>query len=238
MKRLLLFLYSLIISACYVFADYSSHGRPWDADDNYDSSRGLWFVLFIIAIGIIVFLGAVAKNTWDNHKDSIKDGLGIVAFLGVGILLFLGGKTCSEQQPKDNGNPVNANRYNPSSPVNNPQPQPQPRQPQPHTEFYYEQCSYCNAKGYVQCSHCNGTGVIPIRCSYCGGSGKVERELMTGFSIQDMCPACQGRGNELKDCAYCSPRFISDFQCTVNGYQNCTHCNGTGQIQRSRTVYY
>lgn len=159
-----------------------------------------------------------------------------MAFFGVSILLFIGGKACSEKHPKGNGNAVNVHQYNQSSPVNNPRPQ--PRQQQPHTEYYYEQCSYCNAKGYVQCSHCNGAGVIPVRCLYCGGSGMVERELMTGFSIQDMCLACQGRGNELEDCAYCSPRFISDFQCTVNGYHNCTRCNGIGQIQRSRTVYY
>lgn len=236
MKRFALSLASFALSVGYAFADYSSRGRPWDADDNYDSSRGIWVVLFIIVVGVVVFIGAAAKHTWDNHKDSIKDGLGTVAFFGVCILLFLGGKACSEQHPKDNGNAVNVHQNNQSSPVNNPRPQ--PRQQQPHTEYYYEQCSYCDAKGYVQCSHCNGAGVIPVRCSYCGGSGKVERELMTGFSVQDMCPACQGRGNEFEDCAYCSPRFISDFQCTVNGYINCSHCNGNGQIQRSRTVYY
>lgn len=158
--------------------------------------------------------------------------------LAVAYFCSLGAKPVLSTPPKDNGNAVNVNQYHQSSPVNNPKPLPRQHQPQPHTEYYYEQCSYCNAKGYVQCSHCNGAGVIPIRCSYCGGSGKVERELMTGFSVQDMCPACQGRGNELKDCAYCSPRFISDFQCTVNGYTNCSHFNGIGQIQRSRTVYY
>ena len=236
MKRIIITCFTLILWALHVFADISDHGRPWDADDNYDSSRGLWFVLFIIVIGIVVFIGAAAKHAWDNYKNSIKDGLGIVAFFGGCILLFLGGKACSEQHPHDNGNAINVHQQYNSTPQT-PSKSQQPQQ-QPHTEYYYETCTYCNAKGYVRCSHCNGAGVIPIRCLYCKGTGKVERELMTGFYIEDMCPACQGRGNELTDCEYCSPRFIPYFQCTVNGYTNCPQCNGTGQVQRSRIVYY
>lgn len=236
MKRLLVFLYSFLVSVSLAFADYSDHGRPWDADENYDSSHGIWFALLILGIGVIVFVGAAAKHTWDNHKDSIKDGLGVVAFLGAGVLLFLGGKACSESHPRDNENAVNVHQQYNSTPQSHPQSQ--PRQQQPHTEYYYETCNFCNGKGYARCSHCNGAGVIALRCSTCGGSGKVQRELMTGFSIDDMCPACQGRGSELIDCQYCSPRFIQDFQCTVNGYTNCSHCNGSGQIQHSRTVYY
>lgn len=167
MKRFALSLASFALSVGYAFADYSSRGRPWDADDNYDSSRGIWVVLFIIVVGVVVFIGAAAKHTWDNHKDSIKEGLGIVAFFAVCILLFLGGKACSEQHPKDNGNAVNVNQIHekvqqPSTPLHNnsnyiyqetPKHQPVLKY---RTEEYYETCMDCRGNGVVACRYCNG----------------------------------------------------------------------------------
>lgn len=236
MQKRFLFFLSFLISAAYAFADYSDHGKPWDANDNYDSSHGLWFAVFILAVIIIVAIGAAGKHAWDNHKSSIKDGLGVVAFFGGCILLFIAGKACSEQHPKDNGNATNVQQYHQQYQQQNPVQQ-QHKQ-QPHTEYYYEECTACYGKGYVRCPYCNGSGSISNRCNYCNGSGLVKHELLPGYIVDDRCEHCNGRGNNLSSCTHCGPRYIPEFQSTVVGYANCAKCNGTGKVQRSRTAYY
>lgn len=260
MKRLALFISSFFISASYVFAGYSSHGRPWDADDNYDSSRGLWFVLFIIAVGIIVFLGAVAKHTWDNHKDSIKDGLGIVAFLGVCVLLFLGGKTCSEQHPKDNGNAVNVNhiqdkiqqtsmpQHNNGNYIYQETPKHQPVLKY-RTEEYYETCMDCRGSGVVACRYCNGSGWIKSTCSFCNGTGGRHRVRCTSCILNEQsvspssyCIECGNTGYVETYCQRCDGSGYESSMCThcdiYNHQMRCTSCNGNGRVSRTRQVPY
>lgn len=255
MKRLVLLVYSLIISACYVFADYSSHGRPWDADDNYDSSRGLWFVIFIICVGIIVFLGAVAKHTWDNHKDSIKEGLGIVAFLGVCVLLFLGGKACSEQNPKsgDNNNATNIQQVQQTQPQQPVQQNNQQYQPQLHyrTEYYNETCPTCGGSRFIKCSYCGGKGFVKQACQYCNGQGykevyKVVRAEIDPATWQEInpvygyekeyCNACFGHGYTEVKCTHCDNNY--PYSTVLSSGHTCSTCQGTGIVERSRQVPY
>ena len=260
MKRLLVFLYSFVVSVSLAFADYSDHGKPWDADENYDSSHGIWFALLLLGICIIVFVGAAAKHTWDNHKDSIKDGFGIIAFFGGCILLFLAGKACSEQHRKDNGHAVPIRQDYNSSPQNRTtKPSNQNvipgvnvdeirRQSQPHyrTEYYDERCSQCNGSGSIVCSYCGGKGFSNVTCSNCSGRGShhvrktaqnVFDDSWDTYETDEMCMACFGKGSVEKRCIHCN----SDYpygNSLISTYMTCPSCHGQGIFHKSRQVPY
>lgn len=260
MKRLALFIASFALSVGFAFADYSSRGRPWDADDNYDSSSGIWIVLFVIVVGVVVFIGAAAKHTWDNHKNSIKDGLGIVAFFGFCIILFLGGKACSESRSN------NSNHAAPVQQINTPSPQYAPAhpsnqqaipgvnvdelrqqyQPRYRTEYYDERCSQCYGSGSVVCSFCGGKGYTYVTCSSCNGRGahhvrktaqNVFDDSWDTYETDEMCMACFGKGSVEQRCNHCN----SDYpygNSLISTYMTCPTCHGQGVFHRSRQVPY
>ena len=71
----------------------------------------------------------------------------------------------------------------------------------------------------VGCEPCSGTGAKPgtqpTACTTCGGAGKV-RASQGFFTIERTCPACQGRGESIKD--------------------PCPACNGVGRQTKERTL--
>ncbi|MBL4850681.1 MAG: molecular chaperone DnaJ [Gammaproteobacteria bacterium] len=71
----------------------------------------------------------------------------------------------------------------------------------------------------VRCGTCNGSGAKkgsqPVTCETCGGHGQV-RVQQGFFSIQQVCPKCQGKG-----------KVISD---------PCGTCHGQGRVQESKTL--
>ncbi|VAW20496.1 Chaperone protein DnaJ [hydrothermal vent metagenome] len=71
----------------------------------------------------------------------------------------------------------------------------------------------------VHCTTCDGTGAKPgtgmSRCSTCSGHGKV-RTSQGFFSIERVCPSCQGRGETMD--------------------QPCSDCSGQGRRQESRNL--
>lgn len=265
MQKRFLTLISFLISAAYAFADYSNHGRPWDASDNYDSSHGIGFALFILAVIVIVAIGAAGKHAWDNHKSSIKEGLGIVAFFGGCILLFLGGKACSESRPKDNGNAVNVQQYHqqyqqhpqqhsqpiPGVDVNAIQQQNQQRQPQLkfRYEYYYETCSDCYGNGTVNCRYCGGSGWVRSTCQFCNGSGGHRRVRCTSCALNERsvspssyCIECGNTGYIETSCQRCGGSGYESSICPhCDMYEHkmrCPTCSGNGRVKRTRQVSY
>lgn len=261
MKRLLASCYVIAFWVLYVFADVYDHGRPWDVDDNYDNNRGIWFVLFIIVIGVIAFIGTAVKHTWDNHKDSIKEGLGIVALFGVFILLFLGGKACSEQYPKDNGNDINVNQIQEKF-LQTSQPQhikdnyiyQEPSKDHPvlkyRSEEYYETCMDCQGTGIVSCYYCNGSGWLRSTCSFCDGTGGRHRVRCISCILNEQsvspsssnCIECGNTGYVDTYCIRCNGSGYESSMCThcdINKHQmRCNTCNGNGRMTRTRQVPY
>jgi molecular chaperone DnaJ len=73
--------------------------------------------------------------------------------------------------------------------------------------------------GMEQCDHCHGSGSRPgtsaQSCSTCGGRGQVRIQQGV-FSIQQTCPRCHGRGSVITD--------------------PCHRCNGSGKVEKSRTL--
>ncbi len=71
----------------------------------------------------------------------------------------------------------------------------------------------------ITCETCDGTGAkpgtSPITCRTCGGTGKV-RASQGFFTIERMCPACQGRGEIIED--------------------PCVDCQGAGRAMKERTL--
>jgi molecular chaperone DnaJ len=71
----------------------------------------------------------------------------------------------------------------------------------------------------VACEPCSGSGAKPgtqpSACTTCGGAGKV-RASQGFFTIERTCPACQGRGETIKD--------------------PCTACGGAGRVLKERTL--
>jgi molecular chaperone DnaJ len=68
-------------------------------------------------------------------------------------------------------------------------------------------CEACDASG----SH----GAAPSTCPTCGGAGKV-RATQGFFTIERICPSCDGRGEVISD--------------------PCPDCNGQGRVARERTL--
>ena len=74
----------------------------------------------------------------------------------------------------------------------------------------------------IACTDCSGSGAKPgtqpVTCSMCSGSGRV-RAAQGFFSIERTCPACQGRGQTIKDpCPKCSGqgRVVEERSLSVN----------------------
>ncbi|MEG6508199.1 molecular chaperone DnaJ [Methyloligella sp. 2.7D] len=71
----------------------------------------------------------------------------------------------------------------------------------------------------VVCETCEGSGAregsSPVTCSTCGGIGKV-RASQGFFTVERLCPACEGRGEVIED--------------------PCPDCNGAGRVMRERTL--
>ncbi len=71
----------------------------------------------------------------------------------------------------------------------------------------------------IICETCGGTGAkpgtTPSTCRTCGGTGKV-RASQGFFTIERMCPACQGRGEIIDD--------------------PCPDCHGAGRVTKERTL--
>lgn len=71
----------------------------------------------------------------------------------------------------------------------------------------------------VACKICNGSGAkkgsAPVTCSTCEGAGQVRMQ-QGFFSIQQTCPACQGKGQTITD--------------------PCTNCHGQGRTQEHKTL--
>ncbi len=71
----------------------------------------------------------------------------------------------------------------------------------------------------VICKACSGSGAkpgtSPSACRTCGGGGKV-RASQGFFTIERICPACQGRGEMIED--------------------PCSDCRGSGRVTKERTL--
>lgn len=243
-----LILYSMLLSALQCFADYSNHGKPWDADDTYDSSRGLWFAILVLVVLVLVFVGAAAKNTWDNHKSEIKDGLGIVAFFGGCILLFFIGKSYFDSNHTDN----TANEKQTQQPTterqNDINSNASTRNEQQitikyRTEYYDEKCPSCEGSGRIICPYCGGSARMATTCQSCNGSGKrvihrTGQNFATGewetFEDYDVCMNCLGKGVKETVCSYCK----NDNYYGTPSHIACPNCQGRGVFHKSRQVSY
>lgn len=261
MQKRFFSLFSFLISAIMAFADYSDHGKPWDASDNYDSSHGIGFAIFILIILIVIAIGAAGKHAWDNHKSSIKEGFGYVAFFGGCILLFLAGKACSESHPKDKG-VVNYPQQQqqqiqqhsqpiPGVDVNAIQRQSQQRQPQLKFRYeeYYETCSDCRGSGEVNCRYCGGSGWEKSTCQFCNGSGGHRRVRCTSCALNERsvspssyCIECGNTGYVDVSCQRCGGSGHESSICPhcdmYNHQMRCPSCNGSGRVKRTRQVSY
>lgn len=255
MNKKLLLLYTFLLTTVSAFADYSYRGRPSDLYDDYDSSHGLWIAVFILVVLIVVGLGAAGKHAWENHKSSIKEGFGIVAFFGGCVLLFLAGKACSEQHPRDNGHasPVPQQVQSQQS-IQDLQKQIQPqRQPQLHyrTEYYNETCPTCGGSRFIRCRYCDGKGYLKQTCQSCQGHGyrevyKVvsaeidpatwqEKNPVYGYE-KEYCTACFGQGYKEVKCNHCDNDY--PYNTVMASGHICSTCNGTGVVERSKQVPY
>lgn len=71
----------------------------------------------------------------------------------------------------------------------------------------------------VECDTCDGTGSAdksdPVTCTTCGGHGQVRMQ-QGFFSVQQTCPACHGRGTQVKN--------------------PCRSCRGEGRKQDQKTL--
>jgi len=74
-------------------------------------------------------------------------------------------------------------------------------------------------KKNVSCSDCGGKGTnkgyTPETCEHCGGAGQVRMQ-QGFFSVQQTCPACHGKGTQIKD--------------------PCPKCHGQGTVKDSKTL--
>ncbi len=71
----------------------------------------------------------------------------------------------------------------------------------------------------VRCEECAGSGAkkgtSPVTCSTCHGQGQVRMQ-QGFFTMQQACPVCQGRGQEIKE--------------------KCPKCYGNGRIEKQKTL--
>jgi molecular chaperone DnaJ len=71
----------------------------------------------------------------------------------------------------------------------------------------------------VQCNTCDGSGAkkgsSPVTCNTCGGSGQIRMQ-QGFFSVQQICPACRGKGKTIKD--------------------PCGDCHGQGRVEQRKTL--
>lgn len=267
-KRTLATLFTFCFSTFLSFADYASRGRPWDADDDYDSSKGIGLYLFLIGIGFIYVIFLIAKNAWKNNKESIKNFFGTVMFFIGMILLFLLMKTCSEagrhESPstypiQQNPQPVNNN--NTIQQYNNSNYQQTPTTVHYRTEFYDETCPECGGLGIIVCTFCKGKGYIKITCSNCCGKGSKQvrkhrfklsspiegyNDLLESSGEEswwetESCGQCWGEGYIKEKCSHCDNNFDNNYpfmNSLEKSYTTCPTCNGRRVIQRSRQVEY
>jgi molecular chaperone DnaJ len=86
-------------------------------------------------------------------------------------------------------------------------------------EAYSGKTAQIRVPSSVTCEACTGSGARagtkPVTCRTCGGYGKV-RASQGFFTIERICPSCQGRGEIIED--------------------PCPSCNGTGRVTRERTL--
>lgn len=263
MKRLSLIALSLL-STSVCFADYSSHGRPWDVPGYHTSPilDGLFMV-----IGLIVLVGFAVLWIYSKvqeNKETAGNILGIVVFFGVLLGIAALGSKC-EGERKSSNKSVSYPHYQQSSPNQNtlsPAIQVRPTQKvQPALKYrdvqYQEPCSYCNGTGRVVCSKCNGTGWISSTCDFCKGkgnhgqskciycSGKGYTEDLVFGSGRHNCISCNGTGYVTNECHKCSGSGkisdICDMTSVANHtthYVSCSHCNGWGKITRTKKEPY
>lgn len=71
----------------------------------------------------------------------------------------------------------------------------------------------------VTCESCSGTGAKagtkPKNCAMCGGAGRI-RQAQGFFTLERVCPGCQGRGQMIED--------------------PCPSCGGSGRVNRERSL--
>ena len=71
----------------------------------------------------------------------------------------------------------------------------------------------------ITCDTCDGSGAKPgtkpVTCAMCNGAGKV-RASQGFFSVERVCPRCNGRGVEIKD--------------------PCAKCSGSGRVEQERVL--
>jgi molecular chaperone DnaJ len=86
-------------------------------------------------------------------------------------------------------------------------------------EAYQGKTAQIRVPTSVTCEPCHGVGArsgsAPSTCPTCGGMGKV-RASQGFFTIERVCPSCEGRGDVIKD--------------------PCPACNGAGRVSRERTL--
>ena len=116
MKKVSLISLSLL-STSVCFADYSSHGRPWDVPGYHTSPlTGIFMVIaLIVLIGFAVLwiYGKVQEN-----KETVSNIFGIVIFVCVFIGIAALGSKC-EGERKSSNKSVSYPRYYQPSPNRN-----------------------------------------------------------------------------------------------------------------------
>lgn len=257
-RKTLTFAVFIMTTVVNAYADYSSHGRPWDADDNYDSSRGLWFLLLLIGGGIIFVICIIARNIWEKHQSDIKEGFKIIAFFGVLILLFFYGKSCSESSSNSNSGHSKSSSsmqssypstQQPSSHSYQPSYTPPAKQLKLRTEYEEVRCDDCGGFGKVTCPYCNGKGLMDVTCEICHGVGsrqvyKVVRSELDPSTWQEinkeygyeneMCMNCLGSGKKTEFCKHCN----SDASLFGQTWITCSKCSGHGKTTIAKQVPY
>lgn len=262
MKRVSLISLSLL-STSVCFADYSSHGRPWDVPGYHTSPlTGIFMV-----IALIVLIGFAVLWIYDKvqeNKETAGNIFGIVVFFGVLLGIAALGNKC-EGERKTSSKGMSYPHYQQPSPNKNtlsPTIQVQQTQrAQPTLKYrdveYQETCSTCNGTGHLVCPKCNGTGWITTTCTLCNGAGNHGRgkciycqgkgyteDLVFG-SGKHNCISCNSTGYVTNECHKCSGSGkISDI-CDITSvanhsthYVSCSHCNGCGKVTRTKKEPY
>lgn len=255
--RLFVFIAFVLLSFCSAFADLADHGRYSDLDDDYSPSTFSIVVPIIFLLALVgFFLFFWLKDVWSKNKDTIQSAFGFIAIIAV--VAFVG-KCVSENshdsksnssnqysQPTQSSNPVPVSNQN-STPTYTPQ-------VKYRTEYFDQNCEYCNGTGRITCDKCNGRGYIETYCSECNGNGytiitKYNIEYndpldflsgvknRTPYTEKMYCFHCSGTGRIKSGCPVCGVDYTSMqgfFATTID----CYYCNGSGTVRRSRQVPY